>query len=202
VESNALYELLEREIVPLFYDRGSDGRPQEWLARMKAAIQQTSPFFNSSRMVHDYSVRFYLPAARRRQRLAEHGMAGARALAQWNTTLKQHWPELRIESLEADASPDLTVGDRLEVRARIHLGTLTPEDVSVDLYYGPLDPQRQIAAAETASMAFRESTGEGTHLFAATISCRTSGRHGYTLRILPRHRELVRPFEPGLILWA
>jgi starch phosphorylase len=202
VESNALYELLEREIVPLFYDRRADGLPRAWLARIKAAMQRICPFYNADRMVRDYAVRFYLPAARRRQRLAEQNMAGVRALAQWKTTLHRHWSELRIESLEADVSSDLTVGDRLEVRAKVHLGSLTPQDVSVELYYGPLGPQRQIAAAETASMTCQESLGEGTHLFVAAVACRTSGRHGYTLRILPRHEELVRPFEPGLILWA
>jgi len=82
------------------------------------------------------------------------------------------------------------------------LGTLTPQDVSVELYYGPLDPQRQIAAAETITMTCRESIGEGKYLLVGTLPCRMSGRHGYTLRLLPRHEELVSPFEPGLILWA
>ena len=202
VEANGLYELLERVIVPLFYDRGADGLPRGWLARMKAAMQHICPFFNTHRMVHDYAVRFYLPAARRRQRLAGQDMASTRALAQWKATLREHWPELRIESLEADIPSDLTVGDRLEVRAQVHLGTLTPQDVSVELYYGPLDPQRQIAAAETITMTCRESIGEGKYLLVGTLPCRMSGRHGYTLRLLPRHEELVSPFEPGLILWA
>ena len=202
MESNALYELLERVIVPLFYDRGPDGLPRGWLARMKAAMYHICPFFNTNRMVRDYAVRFYLPAARRGQRLAGQDMAGARSLARWKATLRKHWPEMRIESLEADISLDLTVGDRLEIHAQVYLGALTPQDVSVELYYGPLDPQRQIAAAETATMSCQESIGEGDYLFVGTLPCRTSGRYGYTLRILPRHEELVRPFEPGLILWA
>jgi starch phosphorylase len=202
VESGALYDLLEREIVPLFYDRGPDGLPRRWLARMKAAMQRICPFYNTNRMVRDYAVSLYLPAARHRQRLAAQDMASARSLAQWKAALREAWPDLRIESLEETVPPSLTVGDKLEVRARVHLGALTPEDVSVELYYGPLDPQRHITGGDTAAMACEESLGEGTHLFAGTLSSRTSGRYGYTLRILPRHPDLVRPSEPGLIHWA
>lgn len=72
----------------------------------------------------------------------------------------------------------------------------------MELYYGPLDPQQRIVGAETATMTCQESIGEEKYLFVGTLSYRTSGRHGYTLRILPRHEELISPFEPGFILWA
>ena len=202
VESNALYELLEREVVPLFYDRGPDGRPRGWLARMKAAIQCVSPLYNANRMVRDYAIRFYLPAARRRQRLADREMASVRSLAQWKAILRDNWSELRIEKVEAGTSPELTVGDRLEVRAQIHLGELTPQDLSVELYYGLLGPERQIETAETIIMRSQPSTEEGKYLYVGTLPCRTSGRYGYTLRILPHHEDLIRPFDVGLILWA
>jgi starch phosphorylase len=202
VEANALYELFEREIVPLFYDRGSDGRPREWLARMKASMQHVSPFFNSGRMVHDYTVRFYLPTARRRQRLVESDMAAARSLVQWKVNLQEHWPEVRIEHVEANTSSDLSVGDRLEVRAHVHLGQLTPGDVTVELYSGRLGPEREIKAPETTTMQYRESMGDGRYLFVGAILCRTSGRLGYALRVLPRHSDLMRPVDAGLILWG
>jgi len=202
VESNALYDLLEREIVPLFYDRGADGRPRGWLARMKASMQHVCPFFNTNRMVHDYAVRFYLPAARRCQRLIEQDMAGVRSLTQWKARVQKCWPELRVESIEANTSSELKVGDRLEVRAHIYLGQLTPKDVLVELYSGRLNAQRQIIKVETTSMRCEESLGEGRYLFVGSLLCRTSGRRGYALRILPRHEELIRPFDAGLILWA
>jgi starch phosphorylase len=90
----------------------------------------------------------------------------------------------------------------LEVRVRVHLGSLGPQDVAVELYQGLLDDKGQIPDGEVIAMSGTQSDSDGSHLFVGAIPCRTSGLHGYTLRILPRHEDLSNPYEPGLILWA
>jgi len=202
VESSAIYDLLEKEIVPLFYERGPDGLPRGWIALMKAAMRSICPVFNTNRMVHEYAERSYLPSAERYQRLAENGMARARALAEWKSQVRKHWPEIRVESVEADTPDELQVGDELQVRAWVHLGPLGPEDVAVELYQGLLDDKGQIPGGEVIAMNHVQSDGDGSHLFVGAIPCRASGLHGYALRILPRHEDLSNPYEPGLILWA
>ena len=202
VESSAIYNLLEKEVVPLFYERGPDGLPRGWIALMKAAMRSICPVFNTNRMVHEYTERFYLPSAERYQRLAENGMARGRALAEWRSQMQEHWLEIRVESVEADTLDELKVGDELEVRARVHLGPLGPQDVAVELYQGLLDDKGQILGAEVIGMSCVQSDGDGSHLFIGAIPCRTSGLHGYALRILPCHEDLGSPYEPGLILWA
>jgi len=202
VESSAIYNLLEKEVVPLFYERGADGLPRGWIALMKAAMRSICPVFNTNRMVHEYAERFYLPSAERYQRLAENGMARARALAEWKSKVRKHWPEIRVENVEADTPDELQVGGELQVRARVHLGLLGPQDVAVELYQGLLDEKRQIPDGEVIAMSCVQSDGDGSCLFVGAIPCRTSGLHGYALRILPRHEDLSNPYEPGLILWA
>jgi starch phosphorylase len=165
-------------------------------------MRSICPVFNTNRMVHEYAERFYLPSAERYQCLTENGMARARALAEWKSQVRKHWPEIRVESVEADTLDELQVGDELEVRARVHLGLLGPQDVAVELYQGLLDDKGQIPGGEVIAMSHKQSDDDGSHLFVGAIPCRTSGLHGYALRILPRHEDLSNPHEPGLILWA
>ena len=202
IESKAIYELLEKEVVPLFYDRNSRGLPYKWITLMKSAIRAICPVFNTNRMVREYAERFYLPAAQRYKRLTEAEMARARALAQWKSFLHTHWPEIRVDSVEANIPTQIKVGTELRVQARVYLGALKPEDVTVQLYYGPLDSRGEIPKGEAVAMSWKESIGEGMHIFVGSIPARTSGRYGYTVRILPHHEDLPHPYEPGLILWA
>ena len=202
IESNAIYELLEKEVVPLFYDRGPDGLPRKWIAKMKAAMKAICPYFNTNRMVREYTERFYVPLAQRYTRLTENDMARAKALAEWKRNLRRSWSEVKIADVKADVPAEVKVGSQIKVQALIHLGVLSPKDVSVELYHGPLDAKGEIERSEITSMDCVESKGEGDYVFLGVISCHTSGRYGYTLRVLPHHEDLSNPYEPGLILWA
>ena len=202
IESRAIYGILEKEIVPLFYNRNSNGLPHKWIAQMKAAMRTICPIFNTNRMVREYTERFYLPAAQRYRHLAEDEMARAKALAQWKSHLHEHWPEIRVDNVEAEVPAELRVGAELQVRTQVNLGALEPQDVTVQLYYGPLDTKGEISKGEVMAMKWVESNEDGSYVFVGAIPARTSGRYGYALRILPHHEDLNNPYEPGLILWA
>lgn len=202
IESRALYETLEKEIIPLFYERSSNGIPHKWIARMKAAMRTICPVFNTNRMVREYAERFYLPSARRYECLTENEMARTKALAKWKSLLSEHWSEIRVDKVEAEVPARIKVGTELQVRAQVYLGILEPKDVTVQLYYGPLDAKGEISQGEIIAMTWVESKGDGNHVFIGSIPARASGRYGYALRILPHHDDLSNPYEPGLILWA
>ncbi len=204
VESNAIYDLLEKEIVPLFYDRGRDGLPRGWIARMKMAMRDHAAVFNTNRMVREYFEVCYLPSAERSRRLQADNQGRARALAAWKARLRQGWSQIRIERVWADPpeGQELRVGDQLQVQAEVALGTLNPTDVTVELFYGPLDAEGLIVRAQTSPMLIAQSKGQGVFVFAGGITCATSGRHGYALRIVPNHEDLGNPFEMGLVLWG
>jgi len=202
VESNAIYEMLEKEIIPLFYDRGPNGLPRGWIARMKASMSAICPIFNTNRMVHEYIERFYHPCAQRWLNLTAADLAKARELASWKAHLRKHWPSMRIDDVEMDEVSEIKVGTQVTVRAQVHLGALTPKDVAVEIYQGPVDPQGNITDPEAIHMTCSESHGNGNYTFEGTLFCRASGLHGYSIRILPNHEEPGNPYEPGLILWA
>jgi starch phosphorylase len=204
VESNAIYDLLEKEIVPLFYERGRDGLPRGWIGKMKAAMRDHAGVYNTNRMVREYTERCYLPSAERDRRLREDNLARAKALAAWKASVRQQWKQIRIEEVTASGPEDqeMKVGDQLQVQAQVYLGELKPTDVAVELYYGPLDAEGLIVEGRALPTLIAQSKGKGTYVFAGAISCRTSGRHGYALRIIPHHEDMENPFEMGLILWG
>ncbi len=203
VEAEALYAILEQDAVPLFYERGAHNVPREWVERMKASIACLSHRYNIHRMVKEYTERFYLPAAARRGVLMGDDAAGARALATWKAGVREGWPDVRVEVVESGSGADLRVGGGLQVTAEVRLGQLTPDDVTVELYMGRLDPSGDFLDATGMPMQAVRSLGDGRHLFEASgITCCDSGQHGYTVRVVPCYPGMVTPYLPGLISWA
>ncbi|UCF20120.1 MAG: alpha-glucan family phosphorylase [Gemmatimonadota bacterium] len=203
VEAEAVYAILERDAVPLFYERGAHDFSREWVERMKASIANLCHRFNIHRMVQEYTERFYLPAAKRHADLVANDAAGARALAAWKARVRAGWPALRVESVDSDSHRELRVGGQLRVQAQVQLGGLTPDDVTVELYMGRLDTAGDLVAATGTPMQVVQQLGDGRYLLEATgVACCDSGLHGYTVRVLPRYPGLVTPFLPGLITWA
>ena len=119
IESRAVYDLLEQEIVPLFYNRGADGLPRGWLKVMKRAMSTVCPMFNTSRMVQEYMEKCYAPSAERFGRLSLENLKRAAGLAQWRSRLKRAWPQIRVEQVEANGADPMHVGAQLEVNAAI-----------------------------------------------------------------------------------
>ncbi len=200
VESAALYNLLQKEVVPLFYERGRDGLPRGWIAKMKASMRSLCAVYNTNRMVREYTERLYLPAAERFEQMAADDQAHARALVQWKIRLRRNWPQVRVERVEADTQ-GLKVGEMLPVKAWIHLGNLSHEDVQVEIYHGMVNDKGEIPSGQPVTMGFQEEK-DGLHVFTGALLCQGSGRFGYALRVLPNHKDLVHPYEMGLILWG
>jgi len=203
VEAEALYDLLERDVVPTFYELGPDRLPRRWIAQMKGSLKNLCDTFNTHRMVREYTERFYLPAYERFARLEADSAAASRALASWMGLVRREWPQVRVEALEEGPSGEAKVGDLVGVRARLRLGALSPADVIVELYLGALDAAGELVQPATFPMRHAGSPGNGGHVFeAAGVPCCRSGLQGYTVRVLPHHPDLAARFVPGLITWA
>ncbi|MBF0171248.1 MAG: alpha-glucan family phosphorylase, partial [Nitrospinae bacterium] len=144
VESRALYDLLEKEIVPLYYDRGKDDMPRGWIKMMKASLSKLNLFFNTNRMVRNYTTYFYLPCANRVRQMVGEDRSRLKSLAHWKQELAQRWSGVAVDEIKAVDDGELVVGKMLSVSAYVRLGGLTQEDLKVDLYYGWLDAHGQV----------------------------------------------------------
>ena len=203
VESHALYDLLEKEVVPMFYSRGQDGLPRGWIGRMKAAMRKLAPVFNTNRLVREYCETFYLPAMRRWGVLTAEGFVEARGLAEWKQRLREQFSEVRVESVHDNMNGVSRVGRPVRVEATVFLGPVSPEDILVQLYHGRLDADGQLQHGEAVDMQPLGPPGEDARVgYVAEMPCQWTGLAGYTIRILPRHRALPDAREMGLIKWA
>jgi starch phosphorylase len=203
VEAGALLDLLESEVVPLFYRRGPDNVPQGWTALMRTAMTTLCPVFNTNRMVHEYVVNEYLRADQRRARLEANDFVRAKELARWKERVRNGWPCVQVVRVEIILPEHTAVGGEVDVRAWIRTGTLGAADVIPQVYLGKLHEGRDIVEPEIVPMEMQGTTaGSDGLLFRAMIPCRTSGTHGLTVRVLPRHVDLGHPHETGLIAWA
>jgi starch phosphorylase len=202
IESKALYDLLERDIIPLFYQRGRDGLPREWIKRMKTCMREIGQSMSCHRMLMDYSNAFYFPALKNYRRIIKDDYAESKSLAAYFTKLRQSWSSLRIVKLESSAKPVMQRGDSLVVTAYLDLGEMKPDEVQIELYHGSVSNQsNDITNACRTEMKW-VSCEDNLNLYQVRIECASTGFQGHTVRILPKHEALIHPYRMGFIKWA
>jgi starch phosphorylase len=197
----ALYDLLEKQIIPQFYQRGVDNIPREWIARMKNCMRKLAPVFSTNRMVRDYTEQFYVPALTRAQSLTADNLLRAANLAQAKDRLRGKWNSIKIVGVHTTGNGHYKVGESVQVEALIDLPDIKPEDVSVQLYCGSTSAAGEIDHPQALVMQYTKQLAPTRHVFTGKIECKTSGRQGFAIRVLPGASDLATPFEPGLILW-
>ncbi len=203
VEAEALYGLLEKEVVPMFYDRDEHRLPLLWIDKIKTSMQNLCLFFNTHRMVADYTEKFYLPVFNHFRRFTADGMEKATALAAWKSRIHQHWSEVEVVNILTGDVDEVQIGEKFEVQAQIQLGNLTPEDVTAELYWGPVNPHGEITKGRCATLSLDSRSKKDVYLYHTQVTAEeSSGLHGYTVRVHPSHPDLETPFIPGLITWA
>ncbi len=200
LEASALYDVLEHEIVPLFYDRGPDGLPRRWISRVKNAMEAFCPRFNTTRLVQDYLREFYLPAAERWTELTSNDSAAAAELVEWRRRVASAWSGVKVQGHQI---PDETLsGKPASAEIRVRLGKVRPEDVDVTLLLGRLTAVGEIVAPETIPAVWCARDGSTVHRYEATIPPGDSGSYGFVVRVMPRHPLLAAPCDLGLVAWG
>jgi starch phosphorylase len=201
VESKALYDLLERDIIPLFYQRGRDSLPREWIKMMKATMREIGQSMSSHRMLMDYSNKFYFPALKNYQRIIKTDYSESKALAAYFAKLEASWGKIRIGEIVSNARPVMQRGDFITVSTYIELGELSPDEVQVELYFGAVSSRNNIEDARRCEMRSIAKESKG-YRYQVRIECTDTGMQGHTVRILPKHNALAHPYRSGLIKWA
>ena len=202
VEADAIYDILERDVVPVFYDRQSDGLPYRWISMMKSSIGNLCRFFNTHRMVREYTERFYLNADEQYRKLSSDSGARAAALASAITRIHRAWPEVDVQIIDSELPREIPAGDAVRFQAFVKTGSLSSEDICVELYAGQLNVHGEIYDPIIVPLT---PVGEkdGGYIYETTvIPCSNSGGQGYTVRVIPFNRDMTNKFLPNLIHWA
>lgn len=202
VEAQALYQLLEGEIVPTFYDRGRDRIPRRWIAMMKKTMAVAGSMFNTVRMTRQYAENVFVPAIERWRALSSDGLSRARALTDWKLRVREQWPHVSVVDLAEVGASEVPVDTPLVVRATLSLAGLSPDDVRVELYHGRLDGGHELSEGQGSAMSCIEHLGGDRYRFSGEIRSNRSGSHAYALRVMPSHPMMTNPFETALVHWA
>lgn len=204
VESRQLYDTLESEIVPLFYLKGQDKLPRQWISKIKTSMMRLAPVFNTHRMVEQYYTKFYHQAFESRDILMQNDCQKARELTKWKKKIKDNWSQIKFIKVVSDCTTtEVKVNQEYPITAEIYLGQLTPDDVEVQIYYGSVDKQDLANANTIVAMKSKDGSSQsGVYKYDGSIICKSSGQFGFTTRILPKNNLLRSPFDLGLIYWA
>jgi starch phosphorylase len=205
IEGTALYDLIEHEVAPRFYDTvssGGDGLPIRWIEMVRHTLKSLGPKVLSSRMVRDYVEQLYTPAATS-ARAINTTFDGARELAEFKARVRAGWDQVRIDHIDtAGLSDSPEVGAALDLKVFVSLGSLSPDDVEVEVVHGRVKGEDDLVTSAIADLSLAESYEAGRHRFEGQLVLDRPGPFGYTVRVLPRHAGLASPAELGLVTLA
>ncbi len=204
VDASSLYQLLENQIIPLYYAKPDGKLPLAWLQLMRESIRSVIPTFNTHRMVTEYTERLYLPAAKAHMEFSRDNNRAATVLSQWKAQMRKDWPQVQITDVQI-GNPDrqnIQVGEALHLSAKVHLGAVDPQHVRVEAYHGEAENDSLRNPAAT-TLSERGRLGEnGEYLYEGSIPAAESGTYGFNVRVVPTYPHLLQPHELRLIAWG
>jgi glycogen phosphorylase len=201
IEATALYDLMEKEVAPRFYDNDDEGVPYRWIEMVRHTLKSLGPKVLADRMVREYVERLYAPAAVSARTL-DGDYARAEELAGWKQRVRSAWGDVAIDHVESSGLTDVPeVGETLEVGVFASLGSLSPDDVDVQVVHGRIRHDDDLAETSAESLQLVETYEGGRHRFAGHVKLAATGPFGYTARILPRNEHLISSSELGCVTY-
>ena len=201
-EANALYTLLEEEIIPTFYNRTDGEIPLQWTKMMKSSMSMSLHNFSSWRQVRDYDEMFYKPAIANYNRLNTNEQAVAKEMVIQKHAYAKHRQDVYIAQPTIKNNPDnMYIGDTFKVETEVYLADLAPEDVKIEVYYGQVNSNNNITDGTAEVMSLISKLENGNYSYKCQVTCDTSGRFGLTARI----KSIAEEWEhriPTFIKWA
>jgi starch phosphorylase len=201
IESEMIYDMLENEIVPIFYTRSNANVPNEWVTLMKNCMETNAPIFSTSRMVKEYASRFYIPAMNSYKELSENNGNKAKQLEYWKNHIINEWGNVNIVNIEFSPDSNLDVKHPINVKVQLKLGDLSPNDVSVEVYFGTLNHLEEITSPATRVLELQNQFGD-IYNFEGHFTFIDSGVQGFTIRVIPKHPLLAFSTDMFLCKWA
>lgn len=200
IESKALYEILEEELIPMFYDKSAHGVSRSWVRYMKESMKALCPQFSTNRMTFEYLQKFYLKSADDYKKLTENNFEYAKEFATWKDKVKNNWSSVSFVGVSSINGHGHVVDDSHKVSVKVQLTNLQPDDITVELFYGMLNEKREIIDGEALKLNCESQDENGMAIFSGEIPLKASGRFGFTARVLP-NRDKMLSYEKGYILW-
>lgn len=199
-EAKDLLDIIENEVIPMYYERDGRGYSQEWVQMSKASMRTIIPNFNAQRMVKDYVNNFYSRANNHQKTLSANNNEPAYEVAAWKTRVYDTWPKVKIRRIDEANGPILS-GDSLPIRIAADLAGLSSDDVIVECIVGSEDRRGEFQPYEHFIFEAIGQNENNETLFSINLKPSLPGKQLYKLRMYPSHRLLANRFESGCMLW-
>jgi len=199
-EAKDLLDIIENEVIPMYYERDGRGYSEEWVQMSKASMKTIIPNFNAQRMVKDYINHFYTRANNHQKTLSNNNNEPARELAIWKLKISEIWSKVKIRRIDEVDGPILS-GDSLPIHVAADLAGLSPDDVIVECIVGDENRHGQFEPYEHFIFDAIGENDKNETLFSINLKPTRPGKQLYKLRMYPSHRLLANRFEAGYMIW-
>jgi len=200
-ETRTLYELLQDQIVPLYYEHGKMGFSPNWVQMAKRSMATIMPRFNAKRMVGEYLAKCYLPASQQHRLYKENQYQNSHIIADWKARVRHSWPGVALHRLDVEQK-EISYGDSLRFEVAVKLNGLQPGDVVVEMLMGFQTKREDMQSSRHYRFeATGTKTATGESVFAVEVQPEQCGRLEYHIRVYPYHEMLTHPFELGMMRW-
>ncbi len=201
-DSESLYQLLENEVVPAFYERDERGVPTKWVAMAKESLRTIIHRFSTHRMVWEYTEKYYVPGLKQNERLAEGNFKGLKERLAWLQKIRAAWPSVSLRLVHnGDDDHILSSGETREIQVVAHLAGLSADDVQVEIVLERQDALHRFKNMQVLEMKPEKQTGENEYQFGLTVKARNDGAYRYHCRIIPKSPDLLHKHATRLIKW-
>ena len=201
VDSQSIYDILENKIIPIYYEKNEDGISEKWLQYMKESIISTGGNFSTSRMLTDYTNKLYMPLCN----LYHNYYTDLEKVAQfnsWKESLKSSWEQIEITQENNLDNITIDAGNNIEVKCKVKLGNMKPENIETQVYYGKIDDNGVVDDITIIPMELEEADEENrTYSYKAKVKLTNGGSYGYTFRVMPKHEMILDSANLNLVKW-
>ena len=203
LDSEIIYNSLEQEIIPLYYDRNKDGVPTGWVKQIKNTISKVAPHFTMQRMVNDYYNQFYAPLFETGTKMRANGYKNAFKLVNWKNKVRQAWDNISVDTLMVPDpnSGAVAFGENFVAEITLNIPDLSINDIGVEILMGNKingDVDKITYKQELEPVGFKN----GKAKYACNFTLKNAGVHDYAFRIFPKHPDLIYRMDFPLVKWV
>lgn len=201
-DSQSIYNVLENEIIPLYYEKDTDGDGlnNKWIKRMKNSIKSVGGVYNTGRMIVDYLDRLYVPQMNRIDAIKDHPEKVEEYLA-WENDIRSKWSNIKITPIGNLDELLVKAGNQIDMSCKVYLGNISPDSVTVEVYSGKIDSTGKMSDTNFKEMSLVNTLENGEYEYKTEMVINNGGSYGYTFRVLPKHDLLINKHDLSLCCW-
>lgn len=199
-DSQSIYNILENEIIPMYYDKTDMTQNKKWISRMKNSIKSVGGVYNTGRMLCDYLNELYMPLINLTNS-NKYSKENVEEFLNWEQKIRGNWNDISIETPNNLESLSVNAGDSTEMKCIVNLGNISPEDVSVEIFYGKFDDTNKMINSNYLEMNLSNKLEDNKYEYVANINMNNGGIYGYTFRVTPTHDLLINKQDLTLCKW-